>query len=221
MSSSRDALPFGMTSMTITKSGSEVMANTVSVPYDHPSRPYLFVFRFQYNDEIPDCLENHILRDPKFSAWESKFEILTKFLDRNLAKLPEVWHSVTGIKLWTKPCGQVEVKTAEDLSHSLCRISGLDFPSRKYISRSAIILSPKSLSHHCPEIYEATFQGRKYIYKSHESAFLNDLFRMDVRAYYRYHVNQFPHVLKAIDLVISGDNYVEGMLLEWCENGSL
>ena len=211
-----------MTSMTITKSGSEVIANTVSVPYEHPSRPYLFVFRFKYNEEVPHCLENHILRDPQFSTWESKCELLTKFLDRNLAKLPEVWHSVTGIKLWTKPCGQVEVKTAEDLSHTLFRISGQEFPSRKYPSSSEITLPSTPLSPPLPRnICRYSFKVGEYLYKAHESAFLNDLFRTDVRAYYRYHVNQFPHVLKAIDLVVSQDNYVEGMLLEWCENGCL
>jgi hypothetical protein len=221
MSSPQNALPFGMTSMTITKSRSEVIANTVSVPYDHPSRPYLFVFRFKFNEDVAHCLENHILRDPQFSTWESKCALLRKFLDRNLAKLPEIWHSVTGIKLWTKPCGQVEVKTAEDLSHTLSRILGQEFPSCKFIARSAITLPSTPLSRHCPEIYSATFQGQKYLYKAHESAFLNDLFRTDVRAYYQYHVNQFPHILKAVGLVINEDNYVEGILLEWCDNGSL
>lgn len=221
MSLSPNSLPFGMTSMTITKSGLEVIANTVSVLYDHPSRPYLFVFRFKYNEDVPNCLENHILRDPQLSTWKSKCELLTKFLDRNLAKLPEVWHSVTGIKLWTKPCGQLEVKIAEDLSHTLFRISGQEFPSRKFTSSSAITLPSTPLSRHCPEIYAATFQGQKYLYKAHESAFLNDIFRTDVRAYYRYHINTFPHILKAVDMVINENNYVEGMLLEWCKNGSL
>lgn len=207
--------------MTITREREEVIANTVAAAYSHPSGLYLFVFRFKYNHEVPNCIENCLLRNPKYNTWESKCEVLTKFLNRNLAKLPGISDTVTGIKLWTNDSGQVEVKTAEDLSHTLSRLSGLDVPSRKYISRSAVEIRSTSLFTQSPEIYEATYQGRKYMYKAHESAFLNELFRLDVRAYFQQHVNRFPHVLKSVDLVFGKNNFIEGMLLEWCEQGSL
>lgn len=36
-----------------------------------------------------------------------------------------------------------------------------------------------------------------------------------------FHFREFPHTLKAVDLVLSKENLIEGMLLEWCERGSL
>jgi tRNA A-37 threonylcarbamoyl transferase component Bud32 len=217
----RDSLPFGMTSMTITRREEQIVANTVAIPYTHASDPYVFVFRFKYNEEMANCMENCLLRNPKYDTWESKCEVLTRFLDRNFPKLPGIFHTVTGIKLWTNTSNQLEVQTAEDLSHTLSRLSVLDVSSRKHLSSSAIDIQPTSLFSGSPEIYEATYNGRKYLYKAHESAFLNELFRLDVNAYYQHHVNEFPHVLKAVDLVLSQENFIEGMLLEWCEVGSL
>jgi len=214
-------LPEGMAAITFTLNAeSAVISIAVSVPYSRPFGSYIFLVRCNYNPDIDDCLENKLTRDPQFETWESKCDILTTFIDEHISKFKSISPPVTGLTFRSRLAGPPYICTYEDLSHSLLRINIIHVRFHPLVSKSKLSVTLTDIFGKFPRYDIADLNGIRYIFRRHDFSWDNNNFKYEIIAHEKG-VSSHPHVLPESMLVKNDAFEVEGLLLPWCELGSI
>ena len=192
--------------------------------YIHPETRvnYRVTISYEYNVDLPDALENKLLRSLEYSSWPCKLEVLLPLYSPELENISsKLYSTVTGLQFRTASCGKFTWTAFEDTEEIVAVI-----PIEKIHSDVPIInIGDLSAFRRLDGFaYAVDYCGERHVFKAHESPFQNGIFLAELFA--RLALGDIPHVLGLTGIVekrstLDGRSYVAGILMKYCGKGDL
>jgi hypothetical protein len=187
--------------------------------YDDPlsGKQHRVTVTYRFNENSLSAIENQLLRDPEFSSWTRKQDVLVTISTPQInASLSQLYSTVTGFEFKTTDDNTLHWTLFEDddeiirrvpindISETISRIPFTDLTDRKPLDGP---------------VYTVTYRGERYAFKAHQSVSQTHLFSAELVA--RVSLMDIPHIASFKGVVIyesvtDNNFYVEGMLLRYC-----
>jgi len=177
---------------------------------------------YNYNDTLSTAIENQLLRSPQYTSWDDKKKVLIPMYSSALESFADkLCRTVTGLEFYTVKPDEVQWRVFEDTEEIVRQIPATEIPPHiPSINFSDLALIENVMG----TVYKVMHKHKTYAMKSHESASQNEDFRTEVEAL--INIGEVPHVVPLVGVVVQdspmdGKSYVQGILLKYCEKGSL
>jgi len=177
---------------------------------------------YNYNETLSTAIENHLLRSPEYTNWDDKKKVLIPMYSSAVELFADkLCRTVTGLEFYTAKPDEVQWRVFEDTEEIVRQIPATEIPPHiPRINFSDLAFVENVMG----TVYKVMHKHKIYAMKSHESASQNDDFRTEVDALVK--VGEVPHVVPLVGVVVQdspmdGNSYVQGILLKYCEKGSL
>lgn len=137
--------------------------------YIHPETRvnYRVTISYEYNEDLPDALENKLLRSPEYSLWPCKLEVLLPLYSPELETISsKLYSTVTGLRFRTSSGGKLTWTTFEDSEEIVAVV-----PIENIHSDIPIInIGDLSAFHRLDgSAYAVDYCGERHVFKAHES----------------------------------------------------
>src|SRR5579871_1393261 len=161
--------------------------------YMHPGThvEYRVTISYEFNEDLPDALENKLLRSPEYSSWPCKLELLLPLYSRELEAISSrLYSTVTGLRFRTAKDGKLTWTTFEDSEEIVAVV-----PIENIHSDIPIInIGDLSAFHRLDGFaYAVDYCGERHVFKAHESPFQNGIILAEL--FTRLTLGDIPHVL--------------------------
>jgi hypothetical protein len=181
---------------------------------------------YEYNKQFADAFENQLLRSPVYEDFVYKANVLNEFINKEIKSYSFTMSpTVTALKFVTATAdGKFQWESYEDPESMLNFVPAIQVPQHipriNFQHLSEITEMPVAVN----AAFTARFLGVKFFIKAHVDHLQEFAFPRELES--RIKIGDVPHICPLLGIVvqdspIDGKSYVQGMLLEYAEQGTL